>query len=88
MDDDWTNLVKCEMLTRRVTLDQYFAESIELVRRGRVAQFVIDCNIAELEARARPGDEWWQWLMGTEPLIQMGGLALLRDDAVVWARND
>jgi hypothetical protein len=44
MDDDWTDLVKREMLTRRITLDEYFAESLELVRRGRVAQSAIDRN--------------------------------------------
>jgi hypothetical protein len=88
MDDDWTDLVKREMLTRRVTLDEYFAESMELVRRGRVAQSAIDRNRKELEARAQPNDEWWEWVMGTEPLMQMGGIALVRDGAIVWARND
>jgi hypothetical protein len=88
MDDDWTDLVKREMLTRRVTLDESFAEGRELVRRGRVAQSVIDHNRAELEARAQPGDEWWEWVMGTAPLMQMGGLALVRGGEVVWARND
>jgi hypothetical protein len=88
MDDDWTDLVKREILTRRVTLDEYFAEGMELVRRGRVARSAIDCNRAELEARAQPGDEWWEWVLGTEPLMQMGGLALVREGGVVWARND
>ena len=88
MDDDWTDLVKREMLTRRVTLDEYFADSVEFVRQGRMAQSVIDGDRAELEGRAHPGDEWWEWIMGTEPLRQMGGLALVRDGGVVWARND
>jgi hypothetical protein len=88
MDDDWTDLVKREMLTRRVTLDEYFAEGMELVHRGRIAQSAIDRNRVEPEARAQPGDEWGEWVMGTEPLMQMGGLALVRDSGVVWARND
>jgi hypothetical protein len=88
VDDDWTDLVKGEMLTRRVTLDEYFAENIEFVRRGRITQSALDRNRAELESRAQPGDEWWDWVMGTEPLMQMGGLALVRDGGVVWARND
>jgi len=46
------------MLTRRVTLDEYFAESMELVREGRVAKSAIEADMAELEARAQPGDEW------------------------------
>ena len=87
MDDNWGDLVKPEMLTQRVTLDEYFAESMELVRRGRVAQSVIDRSRAKLEALAQPGDEWWKWVMGTEPLMQWGGLALVRHGEVVWARN-
>jgi hypothetical protein len=88
MDDDWTDVVKREMLTRRVTLDEYFTETTELVRRGRVAQSAVDQDRAALEARAQPGDEWWEWVMGTEPLMQMGGVALVREGAVVWARDD
>jgi hypothetical protein len=88
VDDDWTDLVKREMLTRKVSLDEYFAETIELARRGRVAQSVIDRNRAALDGRAQPGDEWWEWVMGTQPLMQIGGLALVRDGGVVWARND
>ncbi len=26
--------------------------------------------------------------MGTEPLMQMGGLVLVRGGGVIWARND
>jgi hypothetical protein len=88
MDDDWTDLVKREMLTRPLTLDEYFAEGMELIRRGRIAQSAIDRDRAQLEARRQAGDEWWEWVMGTEPLMQMGGLALVRDGEVVWARND
>ncbi len=58
LDDEWTDLVKRDMLTRRVTLDEYFAESMELVREGRVAKSAIEADMAELEARAQPGDEW------------------------------
>jgi hypothetical protein len=86
--DDWTDLVRHELLTRKVSLDEYFAESMELVRKGRVAKSAIDRNRAELEGRAQPGDEWWEWVMGTEPLMQMGGLALVRNGGIVWARND
>jgi hypothetical protein len=88
MDEDWTDLVKREMLTRRVTLNEYFADNMELVRKGRVAKSAIDRNREDLEARAHPGDEWWEWVIGTEPLMQMGGLVLVRDGRIVWARND
>lgn len=45
------------MLTRRVTLDDYFADIMGLVRKGLVAQTAIDRAKVELSARANPGDE-------------------------------
>ncbi len=87
-DDDWTDLVTPEMLTRRVTLDEYFAESMELLIKGRLEKSAIDRSRAQLEARMEPGDEWWEWLLGTEPLRQMGGVALVRNGAIIWARHD
>jgi len=86
--DDWTWLVKREELKRRITLDDYFVEHHEWVQKGLISQSRIDLDRAGLEALAQPGDEWWEWLMGTEPLKQMGGLALVRAGIVVWARND
>jgi hypothetical protein len=86
--DDWTDLVEPEMLTRRLTLDEYFAEHVEWVRKGHITQAAVDQNRAQLEARWQPGDEWWEWIMGTEKLMQMGGLALVRGGQIAWARND
>jgi hypothetical protein len=60
MDDEWTDLVEREMLIRKVTLDEYFAESKEFVRKGHIQQSAIDQDRAQLAARAEPGDEWWQ----------------------------
>jgi hypothetical protein len=88
MDDDWTDLVRPEMLTQCVTLDEYFTERLEWVRRGLIAQSTVDQDRAQLEARAQPGDEWWEWVLGSEPLMQEGGLALVRGGQVVWARLD
>ncbi len=77
------------MLNRRVMLDEYFGERLEWVRKGRIAQSAVEQDRVRLEARAQPGgDEWWEWVMGTEPLMQMGGLALVRGGCIVWARND
>jgi hypothetical protein len=87
-DDDWTDLVSTEMLTRRITLDEYQAEYVELANRGLISQSKVDRDRAMLEALIRPGEEWWEWVMGTEPLRQMGGLALVRQGRVLWARND
>jgi hypothetical protein len=88
MDEDWTDLVAHEMLTRRITLDKYFAESLELVAKGRLDRSAVDGDRAQLEGRAQPGDEWWEWVIGTEPLRQIGGVALVRGGAIVWARDD
>jgi hypothetical protein len=87
-DDDWTDLVSNEMLTRRVTLDEYQAEHVVLASRGLVPQSKVDSDRAMLKPLIRPGEEWWEWIMGTEPLMQMGGLALVREGRVIWARND
>jgi len=86
--DDWTEFVTPEMLRCRVTLGEYFAESRELVAAGKVSQSAIDCDQSRLEALAQPGDTWWEWVLGTEPLRQMGGLALVRSQRIVWARLD
>lgn len=87
-EDDWTDIVTPDMLRRRVTLDEYFAERTEWVRKGYIPQAAVDRDRVQLEARAKTQDEWWEWLLGTEPLQQMGGLALVRCGNVVWARND
>jgi hypothetical protein len=87
-DEDWTDLVTPDMLKRRMTLHDYFAERSEWVRKGHVTQSAVDQDRAQLERRAQPDDEWWEWLHGTEPLMQMGGLALVRSGRIVWARQD
>lgn len=86
--DDWTDIVTPEMLTRRVSLDAYFAEKTAWVGKGYISRETVDQDRAKLEARARPYDEWWEWILGTEYLMQMGGLALVRCGDVVWARED
>jgi uncharacterized protein YcaQ len=91
MDDcsnDWSDIVTPDMLTRRVTLGEYFADSIEGVRKGYITQGAVDQDRARLETQAQPSDEWWEWVLGTEPLRQMGGLALVRRGNIIWARND
>ena len=84
----WTDLVTNATLSRRVTLDEHFAGTLELVRKGLVAQSRVDQDRARLEARMRAGDEWWEWVEGNEPLMQMGGLALVRAGTIVWASLD
>jgi hypothetical protein len=84
MDDNCADFIQHEWLRRRVTLSEYFAFYLErAIERGRDTSD-IERTIAELEARAQDGDEWWEWIMGDEPLMQMGGLALVRNGRVVW----
>lgn len=89
MDDgvDWTEFVANDMLTRKVTLDEYFADINRLVEQGIVPRRPQERVVAQLNALAKPGDEWWEWVSGSEPLMQMGGLALVRDGKIVWAMN-
>jgi hypothetical protein len=87
-ENDWTEFVDREMLIRRVEIDDHLAEYEALVCKGTVAQSVVDDLRAKLTARVLPGDEWWEWVSGTEPLMQMGGLAIVRNGAIVWASNE
>ena len=84
---DQSGMVNREDLTRRITLDEFFSYSMEMVRRGLRGTVCGRPKQTELEERAQPGDEWWEWVMGTEPLMQTGGLALVRDGSIVWACN-
>lgn len=86
-EEDWTDIVTPAMLRRRVTLDEYFAEKTAEFGE-RLSQAAVDQDHAQLEARVQPHDEWWVWVLGTVPLMQMGGLALVRCGKIVWARND
>lgn len=87
-EDDWTDIVTPGMLKRRVTLDEYFAEMTAELYEGSISKTTVDLDRAQLEARAQPYDEWWEWVLGTELLRQMGGLAQVRCGNVIWARND
>ena len=89
--EDWSELVYLEDLRRKVTLDEYFANQVaqlgqnpnpDTVARIRERCEEIRC---ELEALARPDDSWWEWIQGDEPLMQSGGLALVRSGQIVWA---
>lgn len=86
--DDWTFLATRETLRPRVTLDDYLIESVRLARKGLIPLSEIESRRSELEKRMQAGDEWWEWVAGSEPLMQMGGIALVRSSAVIWARMD
>ena len=72
--EEWTETVARDWLTEQVTLQSHFG------RDGKEQPW-----IAPLEARWKIGDQWWEWVSGTEPLMQMGGIALVRDGIIVYA---
>lgn len=90
--EDRTWFVTPEMLTDRIVLEEYLAEQwAPIARRGGGPDALADLvamKKAPFDALARPGDEWWTWISGTEPLMQMGGLALVRAGKIIWARQD
>ncbi len=89
--DDWTDLVSHEDLTREISLESYVEEQLRELY-GLNSQSNVDDSRQRLEAFVRnvakyatPGDSWWEWVQGTEPLMQMGGLAVVRKGTIVWA---
>ena len=72
----------------RVTLDAYLAAPVESRRSPEEVAAWVSSRKPKLEALTKPGDEWWRWISGTQPLMQWGGLALVRHGVVVWARFD
>lgn len=89
-EDDWQDIVTADMLRRCVTLDEYFAEKLAEVGEERYQSYLAadEQDRAQLEPRAQPQDEWWEWVMGTQPLMQMGGLALVRSGNIIWSCGD
>ena len=93
MGDDFTEFVTVNELTRRITLDAYYATDLarhasrRTPEQFREIEQQIEQSKASLGARAMPGDEWWEWVSGTEPLMQSGGLALVRSGRIVYAEQ-
>src|ERR1700761_1105211 len=86
MDEDWTDLVGCEDLTREISLKQYVEHQLdECESMGADSREMLDEFVRSIEGLALPGDSWWEWVQGTERLRQMGGLAIVRNRAIVWA---
>jgi hypothetical protein len=91
--DDFTEFVTADALTRRITLDDHYEKDVahHATRRTpeqfREIKQRIEQSKTSLSARAMPGDEWWEWVSGTEPLMQSGGLALVRSGQIVYAEQ-
>jgi hypothetical protein len=85
--DDWSGIVKIDMLTCKVALTEYFAQYLELERKHNLPARA-EQRQTRLELMALPGDEWWEWFMGDNRLGGFGGIALVRNGDIVWASND
>jgi hypothetical protein len=89
--EDWSECIEPGDLKRALTLDEYFADRVAELGQNpnptTVASVRERCEEmrTELEALAQPGDSWWEWLEGDQPLMQSGGLALVRGGRIVWA---
>lgn len=89
--EDWSEFLRPEDLGRELTLKDYVAEHLAEFGPDADQERIEDCRqrltafkhqLQELEA---PGDTWREWLQGTEPHMQSGGLALMRNEKIVWA---
>jgi hypothetical protein len=83
----WKSWVTVDKLIERATLDEYLSRE-RPADRGTEEVARVARRKQDLEALMQPGDEWWHWVSGTEPLMQEGGLALVRHGRVEWARLD
>ena len=89
--EDWSELVSFSNLKREISLELYVEDQLSELR-GLNSQSTIDNSRERLDEfvrnvaqYAQPGDCWWEWVIGTEPLRQMGGLAVVRNGTIVWA---
>ena len=89
-DENSSEFVTHNELTEQVTLDQYVARRCGHLRTSDAEEYErrLGQERQELQPLATEGDEWWIWISGTEPLMQQGGLAIVRAGAIVWARMD
>jgi hypothetical protein len=91
--DDWTDLIRRDDLKRELPLDSYIEEQLnELVSYNSPSPSYIaetrqrlEAFVRKAEKHAQPGDSWWEWVQGTVPQMQTGGLAVVRNGKIVWA---
>lgn len=92
-DLDFSEFVTPDELTQRVTLDEYYREEIAHHTSRRTTEELrdimsrIEQTKARLIAHWTQGDEWWEWVSGTEPLMQSGGIALVRAGKIIYAEQ-
>ena len=85
--EDWTAFVSLQDLKRELTPEMYFAELVAESAPDPDPERTLTQQ-RQLEELTQPGDVWWEWVQGKPggvPLLQCGGLALVRDGKIVWA---
>jgi hypothetical protein len=75
-----------EMLVRRLTVDEYFAEWPD--DRDAHIRNAMNNRRQELSRVLRDGDELWQWKAGPHVFAEHGGLVVLRQGQTVWSSMD
>jgi hypothetical protein len=90
-DEDYSALVRWEDLTHQFSLESYVDDQLRelygdnLPTRVAERRQSMETFLQKLRCRTKPGDSWWDWVQGSEPLMQTGGVALVRNGAIVWA---
>jgi hypothetical protein len=87
-----TSSVQKKHLIRRTTLTKLFApafKSIDWRRKGKERRKLVRDEMQVLQSMAQAGDEWWLWTdrLDVPEGMQCGGIALVRDGEVVWAKQ-
>src|SRR5690242_15632723 len=90
-NEDWMNSIRIEELTREISLDAYADEQVaELAAANNDPEEIAEARsrmegfVQSIRHHAAAGDACWEWVSGTEPLMQSGGLAVVRNGKIVW----
>jgi hypothetical protein len=89
--EDCTDLISHKDLKREVTLNSYVEDQLNELAGLNSPSAIADSRlrleafVRKIEGKAEPGDSWWEWVQGTEPLRQTGRLAVVRNGTIVWA---
>jgi hypothetical protein len=74
-----------DMLIGRATIDEWVENlGLDAPPSGKSLER-IETYGRRLTALMQPGDELWEWRIGTEQFASTGGFAILRNGEIVWA---
>ena len=89
--EDWSDIISREDLKREIDLDSYADDQVSELYGNNPPEVIsaarqrLQAFVRKIRKHARPGDTWQEWVQGTEPSMQQGGLAVIRDEEIVWA---